>query len=112
MALLAILQAQQSPSQAEKTTQQQTDQDQNSASYSKSNSNQTQESLFDAQSGAHRSELELHSAVELQSCASELLHAIASLSTTLSQHQPCEDVNAESLYVAVIQALSGQVRHF
>ena len=98
------------PSQSESTTHQQPNQDHHLGPHPMPTSNQTQKSLVQAHNGARGSEIELHSAVELQSCASELLYAIASLSTTLSQHQPAEDAFAGDLYMAVIQALSDQVR--
>ena len=111
LALLTALQTQELPNQAKSTSQQQPDQDHSLWSQPTSKSIQTQKSsLVQAQTGAHHSEIDLHSAVELQSCASELLYAIDSLSTTLSQHQPTEDACAGSLHMEVMQALSDQVR--
>ena len=107
--LLTTLHTQINLSQFESTTGQQPDQDHHLESHPTPKPNQTQKLLVPAQPGAHHSEIELHSAVELQSCASELLYAIVSLRTTLSQHQPAEDASAGSLYMAIIQTSSDQV---
>lgn len=111
-ALLAVLHNKHLPSPARSSNQQQPDQDQdqNQGSTMVPESNQGQISLAEAQTGAHPSDIELHSAVELQQCACELLYALASLSTVLSQHGGIDEACAGGLYMAVIEALSDQVR--
>lgn len=109
-ALLAGLHTQHLPSPAKNSMQQQPDQDQALGSTTTPESHQGQASLVQARSAAHPSDVELHSAVKLQQCACGLLYALASLSTVLSQHGAIEDACAAGLYMAVIEALSDQVR--
>ena len=105
--LLAVLHTQKLSSQAVSTVQQQSGQDHSVGSQRASESRQAQESVVRLR--ADHSNVGLPSAVELESCASELLHAISFLSNTLSQHQGIEDACAGSINKAIIQALSNQV---
>lgn len=117
--LMAVLHTQKLSNQAVSTVQQQSGQDHSRGSQPTSESHQAQESVAQlpdmaqladmAQLPAHHSDVVLPSAVELESCASELLHAISFLSNTLSQHQGIEDACAGSINKAIIQALSDQV---
>ncbi|KAL3155979.1 hypothetical protein ABBQ32_012970 [Trebouxia sp. C0010 RCD-2024] len=106
-ALLAVFHPQPPPKQAAQSPpnqtvpQQQVAQAQGLDTQTALESNQAQASLVNVRLAAHGSR-----GAELQSCASELLYAVGSLSATLSQHQATEDACGGSLNKAIIQALS------
>lgn len=84
--------------------QQHADQAQNLETQTALESSQVQASLVNVRLSAHDSR-----GAELQSCASELLYAVGSLSATLSRHQAIEDACVGGVNKAIIQALSDQV---
>ncbi|KAL3145854.1 hypothetical protein ABBQ38_015223 [Trebouxia sp. C0009 RCD-2024] len=98
-------QAAQSPPNHDQSTvqQQHADQAQNLETQTALESSQVQASLVNVRLSAHDSR-----GAELQSCASELLYAVGSLSATLSRHQAIEDACVGGVNKAIIQALSDQ----